>query len=196
MTCIVSWTESDGTIYMGGDSSGIAETDLRIRKDSKVFIKDDKFIFGFTSSFRMGQLLKYSLEIPKQSVSEEDYQYMCTTFIDSMHELFKEKNYSRIENNVSEGGFFLVGYNGVVYEVEPDFQVAIVYDNFSAIGCGECYALGAMNILKDKNLKPENKIIEALKTANKFSSGVYPPFYVLKLSEKLTGSNLKKTKNK
>ena len=57
MTCIVGLVDN-GKIYMGGDSAGVSNLDIRIRADQKVF-KTGEFIMGFTSSFRMGDLLKY-----------------------------------------------------------------------------------------------------------------------------------------
>jgi ATP-dependent protease HslVU (ClpYQ) peptidase subunit len=62
MTCIVGMVEN-GKVYIGGDSAGVSGFDYHIREDQKVFQNGD-MIFGFTSSFRMGQLLQYSLKIP------------------------------------------------------------------------------------------------------------------------------------
>jgi len=60
MTCIVGLIDKESKkIYMGGDSAGVANYSLSVRKDPKVF-KRYGFIFGFTSSFRMGQLLMCS----------------------------------------------------------------------------------------------------------------------------------------
>lgn len=59
LTCIVALKQRD-KVYIGGDSAGTSSFSLKstIRKDSKVFIKKDgsenEWLFGFTSSFRMG----------------------------------------------------------------------------------------------------------------------------------------------
>ena len=54
MTCIVGLINKENkSVTIGGDSSGLAGSDLTIRKDPKVF-KNGDFIFGCTSSsFRM-----------------------------------------------------------------------------------------------------------------------------------------------
>jgi hypothetical protein len=55
MTCIVGIVEN-GKVYMGGDAAGVNGYSVRVRKDPKLF-KVGEFLFGYTSSFRMGQLL-------------------------------------------------------------------------------------------------------------------------------------------
>jgi 20S proteasome alpha/beta subunit len=82
MTCIVGIIDKE-TIYLGGDSAGTAGYGQSIRKDKKVFIKDNKFIIGFTSSFRMGQLLMADdrFIIREQNNSEDDFHYLINAFI-------------------------------------------------------------------------------------------------------------------
>ena len=63
MTAIVA-IRQDNTVYMGGDSAGVAGLKITIRKDPKVFINGN-FLMGFTTSFRMGQLLQYSFKPPE-----------------------------------------------------------------------------------------------------------------------------------
>lgn len=181
MTCIVAYIEKD-KVYIGGDSAGIAGYSLSVRKDPKVFINGN-FIFGFTSSFRMGQLLMTNKFSPaSQKESETDYHYMITSFIDAVIERFKEGGFLSKENEVLTGGTFLVGYKGKLYEINEDFQVAESFDNFNAVGCGHDIAKGAMHILDTFSvLTPKEKIIKSLEAANRFSAGVSAPFNVLSL---------------
>ena len=71
MTCIVAWLE-DEKICIGGDSAGVAVYNMQIRADEKVF-KNGEMVFGFTSSFRMGQLLRFSLILPPKKENQDDY---------------------------------------------------------------------------------------------------------------------------
>ena len=64
MTCIVG-LEHKGKVYIGGDSAGVAGYSLSVRADQKVFINGN-FIFGFTSSFRMGQILRFGFNPPRR----------------------------------------------------------------------------------------------------------------------------------
>lgn len=177
MTCIIGLL-TDNRIYIGGDSAGVSGWDIRHRADEKVFIKDN-MIFGFTSSFRMGQLIRYSLKIPKQKKTQTDFEYLCTDFISAVIECFSDNGYARANNNEVSGGTFIFGYKNNLYKVEADFQVGKLDGNFDACGCGESYAMGAMDILnRIDNMSPENQIRKALETVSKYSAGVSGPFII------------------
>lgn len=178
MTCIVGFVKQD-KVYMGGDSAGVAGLDVTLRKDTKVFNVDNRFLIGYTSSFRMGQLLRFKLKVPKQKTNQDDYQYMCTTFIDAVRSMLKSNGYSRVDLNTETIGVFLVGYKGNLYRVERDLQVGQGFDDFDSIGCGRDYALGAIETLrKNTKLSPMKLIEESLNAATKFSGGVRPPFNI------------------
>ena len=99
MTCIVGLTEL-GTVYIGGDSAGVnSRFDLAIRADQKVFI-NGPFVMGFTSSFRMGQLLRYKLTPPERYESQDLYNFMVTAFIDAVRACLKTGGFMRKENEV------------------------------------------------------------------------------------------------
>jgi ATP-dependent protease HslVU (ClpYQ) peptidase subunit len=175
MTCIAGLIDK-GKVYMGGDSAGLSGLDLTIRADSKVF-KKDSFIFGFTSSFRMGQILRYKFKPPYHKPEIGTEEYMSTDFIDAVRQCLKENGYSKVENNEEIGGTFLVGYRGKLYRVDSDYQVGVSLDNFAACGSGEAYALAAL--YNTAHLEPKERILRALKTAEYFSAGVRGPFVIL-----------------
>src|SRR5574337_644834 len=120
MTCIVGLVDK-GNVYIGGDSAGVAGLSISIRNDEKVFT-NGPFIMGFTTSFRMGQLLRYKFNPPKQTVNMDDMKYMVTDFIDAVRKCFAENGYGKIpQGDNNEGGTFLVGYNGKLYAIHDDF---------------------------------------------------------------------------
>ena len=177
MTCIVSIIDN-GTVYMGGDSAGIAGMSMIIRKDPKVFV-NGPFIIGYTGSFRMGQLLRYRFDPPKQTIhQEDDMEYLVTDFIDSARRCFSINGFG--DKDATIGGTFLVGYKGKLYTIEKDYQVGVPAANYDAVGCGADLALGSLHSTARLNLKPEDRIILALEAATEFSAGVSPPFVCLK----------------
>jgi ATP-dependent protease HslVU (ClpYQ) peptidase subunit len=182
MTCIVGWIEGND-VWMGADSAGVAGLNIRTREDEKIFVKDE-MIFGFTSSFRMGQLLRYMLQIPEQSSKKDDYQFMCSDFIDAVIKCLEKNKYAKIRENEISGGTFLVGYKGNLYVVENDFQVGKINKGYDSCGCGENYALGALHAMEGQKVKPEERINRALEAAQEFSAGVRGPFNILKLEGK------------
>ena len=180
MTCIIGMIKNK-KVYIGGDSAGVCGYDVTIRRDSKVF-KNGNFIIGYTSSFRMGQLLRFKLKVKDQLEEQDDYEYMCTTFIDAVRECLKDNGYSVVNNNNEYIGEFLVGYNSRLYYIGNDLQVGESYDNFHSVGCGECYAKGAMEILtKSSKQSPRQIIKKALEIVVKFSGGVRPPFNIVEV---------------
>ena len=181
MTCIVGLVDK-GVVYMGGDSAGVGGLSISIRTDEKVFI-NGPFLMGFTSSFRMGQLLRYKFGCPEQTNKQTDMEYMVTSFIDSVRKCFANNGYGKIperDNNV--GGNFLVGYKGNLYSIHSDFQVGRVALQYDACGCGEDLALGSLFSTTGK--KPAERVKIALDAASKFSAGVAPPYTILSLPKK------------
>ena len=157
MTCIVGYVDEHENIYLGGDSAGTSGTHLNVLVDKKVFINDG-MIYGFTGTYRLGQLLRYSLNRPPQT-GTDDHEYMCTIFINKVIECLENNKYAELEDNViTNDGVFLVGYRGVLYKVDSNFQILQLSFNFDACGCGERYALGALYTLRDSNLSPTEKI--------------------------------------
>ena len=66
MTCIVGMLNK-GKVIIGADSAGVSGLDVQIRKDPKVFITGE-FVIGCTTSFRMIELLQFSLKIKPQNI--------------------------------------------------------------------------------------------------------------------------------
>jgi len=175
MTCIVGLLDN-GTIYMGGDSAGVnCNFMLQTRKDEKVFINKE-FIFGFTSSFRMGQLLRYSLVPPKRYVETDVYSFMVNDFINSVRKCLKDGGYAQKDKEEESGGTFLVGYQGRLFEIQSDYQVAEVFENYASCGCGFDLALGSL--YSTEGQKPEDRVRIALEAAVKFNAGVRAPFNI------------------
>ena len=178
MTCIVGFMEKD-KVYIGGDSAGVAGLDVTVRGDEKVFVNGE-FIFGFTSSFRMGNILRYNFIPPMRKEGLTDLEFLHGDFIDGIMAILAKKKFAKVENNEAIGGAFLFGYRGKLYFIDSDFQLGTSLDNYDAIGCGGNYAKGALSALEcAKGFTPKDKILIALQSAVKHSGGVRPPFHVV-----------------
>lgn len=185
MTCIVGFC-NEKTMVMGGDSAAVGGWELIIRKDPKVFklkqLKGSDLLIGFTSSFRMGQLLM-TMEVPQdESSGENPFEFMIKKFIPEVREILKKGGFTTIKENEEAGGSFLVGYRGNIFRIESDFQICQSITSYDAVGCGASYALGAMDILVKTNLKDYKKMVETALTIAEFrSAGVRKPFNILKI---------------
>ena len=171
MTAIVGLAQA-GSVYVGGDSAGVSGMSLTVRADTKVFRKD-RYLFGFTTSFRMGQLIRYSLTLPKPGGDLDSF--MATTFIDAVRDCLKAGGWAAKENDREEGGTFLVGVRGQLFAVYDDYQVARAADGFAAVGCGDQIALGALYATADLGMGPRRRVRTALAAAERFSAGVRGP---------------------
>ncbi len=188
MTCVVALKASTGRILMGADSAGVGGYSLQHRADRKIY-KNGDCLLGFTSSFRMGQLLGYSLEVPKfylQDYSGFDIdraveKFMVTKFIDAVRTCLKNGGFATKDKEAEAGGCFLVAFCGRIFQIDSDYQVAMHFQDYAAVGCGFDLALGSLftsdNIVTD----PHERVRLALQAAEKFSAGVRGPFIIEEL---------------
>lgn len=176
MTCIVGFIDKENnTVVIGADSAGVSGLDVTLRKDEKVF-KNEEFVIGCTSSFRMIQLLRFSFKPPKVN-DKEIYEYMCTDFINTVRKCFEDGGYlQKYKDGDERGGTFLVAYKDRLFKIDNDFQVAEASQEYDACGCGEAYALGSIYNTSKSNA--EAIVTEALKCAENFSGGVRNPFVI------------------
>lgn len=181
MTAIAALVEKDGTIWIGGDSAGVANLDLEVRKDPKVFVKKG-FIMGFTTSFRMGQILHYQFTPPEHPDKMGVDRYMNTLFVDEVRKCLDDHGYG---NGRDKGGTFIVGYRGKLFVLDGDFQVGMPHKNYTAVGCGHALCKGALHAIESSDLtdtmKPKDRIKLALQAAEEFSGGVRAPFLIKSL---------------
>ena len=184
MTCIVGYVEA-GTVFIGGDSAGVSDWDLTIRKDPKVF-RNGPFLIGITSSYRMGQLLRFRLSVEQQHLHMDDFEYMATIFIDAVRDCLNAHGWMGKDEDRDAGGSFLVGYRGALYHIENDFQVGISARPYHAVGCGAAYALGALHawnvgVPGASHPTGADPVRLALETSAALSVGVCGPFIVEEL---------------
>jgi len=178
VTCIVGIehpTATGGRVYIGGDSACVASYDLTIRSDAKVF-RNGPYVMGFTTSFRMGQILRYKLEAPDPGGTEDLERFMATTFIDAVRTSLTDAGWMKKENSREEGGTFLVGVAGALFAVHSDFQVARTLTGYDAVGCGSDLALGALYATRGRS--PGYRLGAALRAAEHHSTGVAGPFTI------------------
>lgn len=176
MTCIVGYTNGK-TVWMGGDSAGTAGNfNQRIRADKKVFVKGE-FIIGFCGSFRMGDLLKYTLQLPEANDVSDPDAFMVNQFVDSLRNCLEEESKKGGEKLLPS---ILVGFRGRLYNIESDYQCGRPEDGYDAVGSGSSVAVGAMHGSRHLT-SPRKRITDALAAAARNDAAVRPPFHVLKL---------------
>jgi ATP-dependent protease HslVU (ClpYQ) peptidase subunit len=175
MTCIAGLVDG-GRVYIGGDSAGTSGWDLTIRADEKVFANGE-FLFGFTTSFRMGQLLRYAFIPPIPKEGQDTAQFMVTDFVNAARDCLKAGGFARKHDEQESGGTFLVGFRARLFEIDTDYQVGQPADGYTAIGCGDKQAVGSL--FSTRGASPEDRIRTALSAAERHSAAVRGPFVIL-----------------
>lgn len=177
MTCIAGLV-AEGKVWMGADSAGASGYDLKVRADKKLVVIG-QFLMGFTTSFRMAQVLSHGFTPPQRHPDRDVMAFMVCEFIDSVRNALKAAGYARKDSEVESGGDFLVGYEGRLFHICSDYQVAESADAFNAVGCGAAYAQGSLFSTPD--LPPHARIAMALRAAEAMSAGVRGPFVSLSI---------------
>lgn len=183
MTCVVALREQ-GVIYMGCDSGGVGGWYNRVnRVDPKIY-RVDAMLIGFTTSFRMGQLLGYSLTLPHYHADVAVEKYMATAFIDAVRSCLKGGGWAEKEKEQERGGNFLVAYKGRIFQIYGDYQVGEREEPYDAVGCGFDLALGSLYSSQRgfRDPDPRRRVRLALEAAEAFSAGVHAPFRIEKLA--------------
>jgi len=165
MTCIVG-IKHGKKVYIGGDSLASRYNSKISRKDVKVF-RNGPMIFGFTSSYRMGQIIRYKLKIPEIKQEQDIFEYMVNDFIDALRACFKSAGYLHVEDSVERGGVFLVGFKSRLFQIQGNFQVSENSCDYDACGSGEEFAMGS---LFSTGLQCSNaRIAQAIRAAAEFN---------------------------
>ncbi len=181
MTSILG-LEENGTVYIGCDSMG-AQEDYYFQVAERKLFHNGKMLFGYTSSFRMGQLLKYALEMPVHERGESDMHYLVTKFSTAVRSLFDTHGFLGKKDNQSEfGGDFLIGYHSHLYHFASDFCVLRSKQGILGVGAGGATACAAL-LAQEKHGHPADRVKKALVISEKFCHWVSGPFYVEQLEQ-------------
>lgn len=172
MTVIVGLVHRN-RVHLAGDSAGVAGYQLTIRRDPKVFA-NGPYVFGFTTSFRMGQLLHHAFQPPHPEGDLD--RFMATTFVTAVRTCLKDGGWASKNAEQEQGGDFLVGVQGRLFSVASDYQVGEPADQYAAVGCGDELALGALHATADLDLTPRQRLTAALRAADHHSAGVAAPY--------------------
>lgn len=180
MTCIVGLA-AKGRVIMGADSAGSDGARIAYRADAKLFATG-AYVIGFTTSYRMGQLLQYSLTPPVLDTWDID-RFMATRFVNAVRGCLEAGGWlGKDEERREEGGTFLVGIRDHLYAIEGDFQIERVHDGYNAVGSGAHFALGSLHATQDLEEATLRERVEwALEAAAHHCPTVAEPFLLLEV---------------
>ena len=169
MTCIVAKVV-DGIIHMAGDKLGSNGYTKTISQRPKIF-KNCDFIIGYTTSFRMGQLLEFTWSPPEKGENQTEDNYIYNTVVGSIKNILTSDGFAKDR----EGGEFLFGYNGKLYHMFNNFSIFEI-EEYTSCGCGADMAIATMYTLSNVNLVEdlsiEGQLSLAIESASSVMTGV------------------------
>lgn len=185
MTCVVGVVQ-DGRVYMGADSAETGVHDLMLRSDQQVF-RAGRVLIGFSGSFRAGDLLHFTIELPQppdatmtsgQAVETTLHKFMVQEFVTKVQKGFQESGFASRDKDTGQerGGWFMVGCSGHLFTIAADYRVVEACDGYDALGAGSGAALGALYATRGEDAV--QRVCKALGAAAGLTGAVRPPFHV------------------
>jgi ATP-dependent protease HslVU (ClpYQ) peptidase subunit len=157
MTCIVG-IENNGVVHLGGDIQGTGGNNKIVHTQPKVFNRKG-VLFGFTTSYRFGQILEHSLPTPVVPEDQDDvYRWLITVLIPDIRKALRDEGYEG-------GGNCLIGVRGQLWELQNDFSVLRSVRGYAAVGSGYEYAMGSLTTSVAAGLSSTQDYIGAVKRA-------------------------------
>lgn len=188
MTCIVAIAGSPAVL--AADSLGSTSYSKQEYQNKKVITltcarqNEDfsstpvKIGIGYTSSFRMGDLLTYCFKPPTIDINQDTLDYLVCSFIPSIITCFDTHHYSRNKDGSKWGGVFLVAVEHRIFIVQDDFSVLEPTCGFASVGSGSEIALGALYANKDTAINRAKLAVEA---ASMFTPSVGGAIHTLEI---------------
>jgi len=184
MTCIVAYKDK-GRVYLGCDSISSNGFTKSIMREPKVF-KKGKMLIGYTTSFRMGQIIQHDLNVPKHSKGVSIERYIVTRFIPALRKCLGEGGYNKKENERESGGTFIVIYKNRIFKIQDEYSVLETTEQFDACGSGEYAALAALKTMAEitnLDLNGKQKVEKALEVTESQVVTVSGPFTILDMKQ-------------
>jgi hypothetical protein len=179
MTAVVGVVE-DGHVYLAADSAASGGGEIIIRKDPKIFALGKGVMLGGAGSYRLMQILAYSLKLPPFPKDMPAEEYFIRRFVPVMAKALVA-NGRRLGSDGFKGGDYLLGAKGTLVHLQPDFAIAVTASGYNAIGSGAGPAMGVLHALRDRPVA--ERMRKALEAAEALTDSVRRPWVALRDSQ-------------
>lgn len=161
---------------MGGDSSCCIGWDQYPISNPKV-VSNGELLIGISWSLRTGQIVQ-TLNFPRVEEGEDPYLYTVKKFVPALITALKDLG-RESDKGTFTGFTFLLGIRGRVFLIDNEFAALETTRRFTAVGCGDSFAMGALKAMEEMNLTPESRLLKALEISAALSAGVAGPFTII-----------------
>jgi ATP-dependent protease HslVU (ClpYQ) peptidase subunit len=183
MTCIVGLVHKNG-VTLAADSIATGGTLTEENRTPKLALLETTQVcdnhtltpinigIGYTSSYRMGDLLKYNFNPPKIEKDQDANEYLVKSFVPELIECFDKHHFTKTHSGVKEGGEFLVAIKKRLFIVQGDFSILEPSSGFSSVGSGSYVALGALYSAKKNKVAADLAVVQAVEAASAYTTSV------------------------
>lgn len=170
---------------MAGDAAAISGHLSGTIREAKIF-RRGAYLIGNTGSFRLGQMLKYDIDLPEPAETDDTMGFMVCQFVEAVRQRMVALSISPRRDNVDKGGNFLVAIRDRIFHIYEDFQVNERHEDYDAAGSGMEVALGSL--YSTGALPAKERLNQALAAADHFGSHVRPPYTMQDMPITASGS--------
>lgn len=168
MTCIIGYKYNDKVI-MASDTE-VSDDSSKNKDDiAKIFVNNG-IIFGVAGDVVVNNELRWNFEPKYPSKACSDDEFICKYLRNQLKSFFKgcDNCFNKDDEFV---GQLLICYNNQMWTISSDFAITKVKGNYTAIGSGSDYALGALYALQNSKIDIYKKIKLAIQSAGTFGTG-------------------------
>jgi ATP-dependent protease HslVU (ClpYQ) peptidase subunit len=180
VTCLVGLVDK-GQVWIGADSSAIGSVmGRRSPADAKI-AQVGPLLIAAAGNHRAWQVIRHGLEVPAHEAEHGDaLNYMVSVVADALRSCFERHGVGASGGEGDESpASLMIGYQGRLFSIYSDYQVAEFAEDYHALGAGEAIALGAL-YAAPKGWGPRKRLEVALEAAEAFGFEVRRPFIVMR----------------
>jgi hypothetical protein len=179
VTCVVGISTKRGSL-IAFDSFASANGKGTVRRDMKGAQLTPEVAFGYTYSYRYGQIITHHLDLPP--VETDPFAWAVQKFVPATRTALREHGWLKKENDREEAGQLILAVRNRVFVIHSDHSVQESTERYTAVGSGDEVALGAIEALLHARagLTDEDIARAALQAAAKLCTGVRAPWHFLR----------------
>jgi ATP-dependent protease HslVU (ClpYQ) peptidase subunit len=166
------------------EDSCVIASDSRVAEGGKVYthpemvkaVERGSYIIGGAGDYRALQVVLHGWSPPLVTAKAKTnlYEFVINKVAPSLKATLQEAGIDFGKSSDSDDKFelqLIIGINGVLFEIDSDFAVAMNDNNFYGIGSGGDFALGALHA--------GATILDAMRIAAINNNGTSAPFHIL-----------------
>ncbi len=178
MSCVLAEIER-GEILMCADSAATNGDEIYTVTSPKVFAHGP-FLFGFCGSYRVGQILRYRVELPEPPPEGDLEAFLVRHLVPALRcAVERDGAAASGPRFLGERTTILLGCRVQLYCIGADLTVTPCND-FAAIGSGRLRAYAALHALRAAGIGPARRRLElAMAATAEFTSNVRRPWCFL-----------------